>query len=120
MGLSVVLIGGILTDSGASWRAIYWLQAGLGCLLCGLGWYVLPEDEVSKRYDKGLDIIGAILSTCGLGLLVYDLGCGILFLSYRRYHKAQHDFTTSVNQPQLLEVGPHRSYPPYSAPPSSS
>ncbi|KAJ3486473.1 hypothetical protein NLI96_g4211 [Meripilus lineatus] len=65
-----MILGGILTDSGASWRAIYWLQAGLGCLLCGLGWYVLPEDEVSKRYDKGLDIIGAILSTCGLGLLV--------------------------------------------------
>ena len=28
---------------------------------------------MSRRYDKGLDWVGAVLSTAGIGLLVYDL-----------------------------------------------
>lgn len=66
--------GGILADSPISWRAIYGLQAGLGLIFCVMGWLVLPVDQAEKRYNKGLDWIGAILSTTGLGLLVYDLG----------------------------------------------
>lgn len=73
------LSGGFLAQSKASWRAIFWLQAGLGCGLCVMGWFVLPPDQEGKRYTKGLDWFGAFLSTSGLGLLVYDLGC-ILFL----------------------------------------
>jgi len=68
-----MILGGILAES-ASWRAIFWLQAGLGCLLCVVGWFVIPNDDPSRRYHKGLDVIGAVLSTAGLGLLVYDLG----------------------------------------------
>ena len=67
------LAGGILSQSSASWRTIFWLQAGLGCILCVLGWFVLPEDDMSSRYNMGLDWIGAVLSAAGLGLLVCDL-----------------------------------------------
>ena len=59
--------------SSASWRTIFWLQAGLGGVLCVMGWFVLPEDEMSQRYNMGLDWVGAVLSTAGLGLLVCDL-----------------------------------------------
>ncbi|TCD68852.1 hypothetical protein EIP91_009566 [Steccherinum ochraceum] len=69
-----LILGGILAQSSISWRAIYGLQAGLGLVLCVMGWIVLPADQAEKRYNKGLDWIGAILSTGGLGLLVYDLG----------------------------------------------
>ena len=69
-----MILGGLLSQSGASWRAIFALEAGLGCLLSVIGWLVLPKDDLSRRYDKGLDIVGAVLSTAGLGILVYDLG----------------------------------------------
>lgn len=69
------MTGGVLSDSSASWRTIFWLQAGLSSLLVVTGWLVLPRDETSMRYNKGLDWVGAVLSTAGLGLLVYDLAC---------------------------------------------
>ncbi|KAH8102271.1 major facilitator superfamily domain-containing protein [Cristinia sonorae] len=69
-----LILGGILAQSSISWRAIYGLQAGFGLVFCVLGWMVLPEDQAEKRYSKGLDWVGALLSTGGLGLLVYDLG----------------------------------------------
>lgn len=68
-----MILGGILSESSASWRTIFWLQAGLGSLLCVLGWFVLLMDEHSNRYTQGLDWVGAVLSTAGLGLLVCDL-----------------------------------------------
>ncbi|KIP11896.1 hypothetical protein PHLGIDRAFT_124551 [Phlebiopsis gigantea 11061_1 CR5-6] len=68
-----MILGGILSESSASWRTIFWLQAGLGGVLCVMGWFVLPEDEMSHRYNMGLDWVGALLSTTGLGLLVCDL-----------------------------------------------
>lgn len=64
--------GGLLSQSPGSWRSIFWLQAGLGCVLVISGWFVLPNEDTSKRY-KGLDWIGALLSTAGFGLLTYDL-----------------------------------------------
>lgn len=68
-----MILGGILSQSSASWRTIFWLQAGLGAVLCALGWFCLPEDDMSRRYNMGLDWVGAVLSTAGLGLLVCDL-----------------------------------------------
>jgi MFS family permease len=70
-----LIIGGILSDSSASWRTIFWLQAGLAAALGVLGWFVLPYDSTNRRYSEGLDWVGAILSTSGLALLVYDLAC---------------------------------------------
>lgn len=74
--------GGLLAQSKPSWRAIFWLQTALGCGLCGMGWFVLPPDVPNRRYNKGLDWVGAILSTSGLRLLVYDLGFGFSFYSH--------------------------------------
>ncbi|KAI0684208.1 major facilitator superfamily domain-containing protein [Cytidiella melzeri] len=68
-----LILGGILSDTSASWRTIFWLQAGLAALLCVVGWFALPTDDNSRRYTQGLDWVGAILSTSGLALLVYDL-----------------------------------------------
>lgn len=68
-----MILGGILTESSASWRTIFWLQSGLAALLCVVGWFALPPDDSSHRYSQGLDWIGALLSMSGLGLLVYDL-----------------------------------------------
>ena len=71
--------GGFLTQSRGSWHSIFWLQAGLSCTLCILGFFVLPNDQQVKRYTKGLDWFGALLSTSGIGLLVYDLGYCFLY-----------------------------------------
>lgn len=68
-----LILGGVLSQSAASWRTIFYLQAGLGCLFCIVGWFVIPPDDRSRRYDLGLDLVGAFLSTAGLGLLVCDL-----------------------------------------------
>ncbi|EKM56493.1 uncharacterized protein PHACADRAFT_207718 [Phanerochaete carnosa HHB-10118-sp] len=68
-----MILGGILSQSSASWRTIFWLQAGLSAVLCVLGWLCLPKDDMLGRYNMGLDWVGAVLSTTGLGLLVYDL-----------------------------------------------
>ncbi|KAI0790533.1 major facilitator superfamily domain-containing protein [Abortiporus biennis] len=69
-----MILGGMLAQSGASWRAIFYLQAGLGALLCLAGSFVLPPDDEFRRYSKGIDWVGAFLSISGLGLLVYSLG----------------------------------------------
>ncbi|OCH84235.1 major facilitator superfamily MFS-1 [Obba rivulosa] len=68
-----MILGGLLSQSPGSWRSIFWLQAGLGCALVIVGWFVLPNEETARRYSKGLDWIGALLSTAGFGLLTYDL-----------------------------------------------
>lgn len=68
-----MILGGVLSESKASWRTIFWLQAGLAMLLCVVGWFALPADDSSHRYTQGLDWVGAVLSTAGLGLLVCDL-----------------------------------------------
>ncbi|KAL0952985.1 hypothetical protein HGRIS_007196 [Hohenbuehelia grisea] len=68
-----LILGGILTDSPATWRTIFFIQAGLGFLFVALGWLVLPKSQTTKRYTKGLDWGGAVLSTAGIGLLTYSL-----------------------------------------------
>ncbi|KAI0694544.1 hypothetical protein BC835DRAFT_1306285 [Cytidiella melzeri] len=68
-----LILGGILCDTSTSGRTIFWLQAGLAVLLCVVGSFALPSDNKSRRYSQGLDWVGAILSTSGLALLVYDL-----------------------------------------------
>ena len=57
------------------------MQAGLAGALTVVGFFVLPPDSRENRYNQGLDLIGAALSTAGLGLLVYDLA---YVLSYER------------------------------------
>ncbi|KAJ7888691.1 major facilitator superfamily-domain-containing protein [Mycena olivaceomarginata] len=69
-----LVLGGILSESRATWRAIFYVQAGLGALFFILGLFCLDKQPTSdKLYGKGLDWGGALLSTAGLGLLTYSL-----------------------------------------------
>ncbi|KAJ7330394.1 major facilitator superfamily-domain-containing protein [Mycena albidolilacea] len=69
-----LVLGGILSESRATWRAIFYVQAGLGVLFVILGLFCLDKQPTSdKLYSKGLDWGGALLSTAGLGLLTYSL-----------------------------------------------
>ncbi|KAF8209116.1 major facilitator superfamily domain-containing protein [Mycena galopus ATCC 62051] len=69
-----LFLGGILSQSRATWRAIFFLQVGLAALFVALGFCCLDQQPVSGTlYAYGLDWGGAALSTAGLVLLTYSL-----------------------------------------------
>ncbi|KAK7028533.1 MFS general substrate transporter [Favolaschia claudopus] len=69
-----LILGGLLSQSRATWRAIFYIQAGLGVLFVVLGFFFLEKQGTdSKLYAKGLDWGGAFLSIAGLALLTYSL-----------------------------------------------
>ncbi|KAJ7157097.1 major facilitator superfamily domain-containing protein [Mycena filopes] len=68
-----LILGGILAQSNATWRAVFYIQAGLGVFFVILGFMFLVKQAPAPRYTKGLDWGGAILSTAGIGLLTYSL-----------------------------------------------
>ncbi|KAH8827157.1 major facilitator superfamily domain-containing protein [Flagelloscypha sp. PMI_526] len=69
-----LVLGGALAGSSATWRSIFYIQAGLTLLFGLLGAFCFSTQRKSEtRYSKGLDWGGAILSTIGLGLLTYSL-----------------------------------------------
>ncbi|KAF9493130.1 MFS general substrate transporter [Pleurotus eryngii] len=68
-----LVVGGVLTDSHATWRAIFYIQAALGGLFVVLGWLALPRALETQRYKKGLDWGGAVISTVAVGLMTYSL-----------------------------------------------
>ncbi|KAJ6498364.1 major facilitator superfamily domain-containing protein [Mycena vitilis] len=70
-------IGALLSqDTRASWRAPFFLFAGLS-LLCFLGGlFTVDADAPSTEEDKRVDWIGAGLVTAGLVLLLFVLGQG--------------------------------------------
>ncbi|KZP16508.1 MFS general substrate transporter [Athelia psychrophila] len=70
MGL---VLGGILAESRATWRTIFYFQAGLGFFFVAIGWIVLEKDQTNPLYTKGLDWGGVLLSMAGFGLLTYSL-----------------------------------------------
>ncbi|KIK54808.1 hypothetical protein GYMLUDRAFT_48358 [Collybiopsis luxurians FD-317 M1] len=69
-----LVLGGVLIESPATWRAIFYFQAGLAFLFVLLGFFCLENDHNTfGRYTKGLDWGGAFLSTAGIALLSYAL-----------------------------------------------
>ncbi|KAJ6468826.1 major facilitator superfamily-domain-containing protein [Mycena sanguinolenta] len=69
-----LVLGGLFSESRATWRAIFYVQAGLGAFFVVLGFFQLEKQPTdSNTYAKGLDWGGALLSTTGLGLLTYAL-----------------------------------------------
>ncbi|KAJ6544040.1 major facilitator superfamily domain-containing protein [Mycena capillaripes] len=68
-----LILGGILTQSRATWRAVFYIQSGLGFLFVVLGFVFLVKQPSTQRYTKGLDWGGALLSAAGIGLLTYSL-----------------------------------------------
>ncbi|KAG2118366.1 major facilitator superfamily domain-containing protein [Suillus clintonianus] len=68
-----LIASGLLTESRATWRSLFCIQAGLALFFVCLALVVIPKDHSNQRYVKGLDWVGAVLSTAGLGLLVFSL-----------------------------------------------
>ncbi|KAJ7769064.1 MFS general substrate transporter [Mycena maculata] len=71
--------GGLLTQyTKESWRAAFFLLAGIACFcsLCGLP--LIDPDVPSTEKDKRVDWLGAFLVTTGLVLLVFVLSQGSL------------------------------------------
>ncbi len=64
------VIGGWLIEH-LSWRAIFFINVPIALLIIFISLWRVPES--SDRESKGLDWLGAILVTCGLGSLVYGL-----------------------------------------------
>ncbi|KAJ6601340.1 major facilitator superfamily domain-containing protein [Mycena vulgaris] len=68
-----LILGGVLTQSRATWRAVFYMQSGLGVIFVVLGFVFLVKQPTTRRYTKGLDWGGALLSAVGIGLLTYSL-----------------------------------------------
>ncbi|KAF7307454.1 MFS domain-containing protein [Mycena indigotica] len=68
-----LLLGGVLTQSKATWRAVFYMQSGLGVIFVILGFAFLIHQRPAQRYKKGIDWGGAILSAAGFGMLTYSL-----------------------------------------------
>jgi len=71
--ISGLVLGGVLANSSATWRAILYIQTGLGVMFCVLGWFYVDGLKLPPRYVKGLDWGGAFLCTAGVGLLTYSV-----------------------------------------------
>ncbi|KAJ7572217.1 major facilitator superfamily domain-containing protein [Mycena floridula] len=69
-----IILAGVIVDSKATWRGIFYIQAGLSACFVLLGWFVLPRSQQhTPGQYKGIDWRGAILSISGIGLLTYSL-----------------------------------------------
>jgi EmrB/QacA subfamily drug resistance transporter len=64
------VIGGWLIEH-LSWRAIFFINLPIALLIIFISLWRVPES--SDKESKGLDWLGAILITCGLGALVFGL-----------------------------------------------
>lgn len=72
-------IGGILTQwAPATWRAPYFLSAGLAAGVVISGIFVIDKDLPSTAPDRRVDWIGVILVTAALVLITFVLGQGEL------------------------------------------
>ncbi|KAI5117894.1 hypothetical protein M0805_001551 [Coniferiporia weirii] len=72
-------IGGILTQwAPATWRAPFFLSAGLSALVLIAGVFVIDKDLPSEETDRRVDWIGVILVTAALVLITFVLGQGEL------------------------------------------
>ncbi|KAF8173584.1 major facilitator superfamily domain-containing protein [Mycena galopus ATCC 62051] len=69
-----LVLGGLFSESRATWRAIFYVQAGLAAFFVILGFFTLDKQPTdSPLYVKGLDLGGALLSCLSLGLLTFSL-----------------------------------------------
>jgi EmrB/QacA subfamily drug resistance transporter len=65
------VIGGWLIEQ-VSWRAVFFLNLPLALVVLLISFYQVPESRNEKQNER-LDWLGALLTTIGLGLLVYGL-----------------------------------------------
>jgi len=64
------VLGGWLIDIG-SWRAIFLINLPLAAAALVLAWRFVPQDRATREYP--LDVLGAVLVTCGLAALTWAL-----------------------------------------------
>ena len=76
-----LVIGGILTNY-ASWRWISWLIGIIEALAALGSLFVMPKDVKREKGKEKIDVIGAILVTCGLTLFCFGLTYLILEVRY--------------------------------------
>lgn len=62
----------------ATWRAPFFLLAGLAVLTMVGGWFTIDRDVPNTEEDKRVDWLGAFLVTAGLVLVTFVLGQGQL------------------------------------------
>ncbi|KAJ7612113.1 major facilitator superfamily-domain-containing protein [Roridomyces roridus] len=71
-----LVLGGVIAQSPITWRGIFYVQTAFAAFFVILGLLVLDKDDSTsdeRRYKKGLDWGGAIMSIAGIGLLTYSL-----------------------------------------------
>ena len=99
-----------MTESSATWRAIFFFQAGLGFFFVILGWMVLAKEQTVPLYTKGIDWGGAFLSTAGFGLMTYSL-------AYAFHVQRSYYFYLPIKRKQGFYHGTQRLvHPPNSEP----
>lgn len=115
--------GGILTESSATWRAIFFFQAGLGFFFVILGWMVLAKEQTVPLYTKGIDWGGAVLSTAGFGLMTYSLAYALYvqqsYSSFRLpikikqgfYHDTKRLVHPTNSEPAVCIICASRTFP---------
>ncbi|KZO95196.1 MFS general substrate transporter [Calocera viscosa TUFC12733] len=70
------VVGGIVTQyAPISWRAVFFVMAGIGALTLVGAFFTFPPDGVPPE-DRRVDWIGALLITVGLVLFTFVLGEG--------------------------------------------
>jgi EmrB/QacA subfamily drug resistance transporter len=65
------LLGGWLTQA-FSWRYVFWINVPVALAILAIAWLRVPE-RCDETIPRRVDVVGAALVTCGLGLLVYGL-----------------------------------------------
>ncbi|ESK90204.1 efflux protein [Moniliophthora roreri MCA 2997] len=68
-----LILGGSLSQTTFGWRVIFYIQGALAAFFVILGILFVPSDRTERRYGKGVDWIGASLSTIGVGLFCFIL-----------------------------------------------
>ncbi|MFD9949403.1 MFS transporter [Nonomuraea sp. NPDC059023] len=63
-----VVLGGVLTD-WLGWRSVFYVNVPVGVVVAVLALSLLPQ--VAPSGARGFDVLGAVTSTAGLGLLMY-------------------------------------------------
>ncbi|KZO89917.1 putative efflux transporter [Calocera viscosa TUFC12733] len=76
-GVLGTVVGGVVTQfASVSWRALFYVLAGVASLVLAGAIICFPNDRVDKSADKRVDWLGAFLITAGLVLLLFCLGEG--------------------------------------------
>jgi EmrB/QacA subfamily drug resistance transporter len=66
-----LLLGGVLVD-GPGWRWIFYVNLPIGIVLLAATVRFVPADQPRRRHHR-FDIVGALTSTAGVGLLAYTI-----------------------------------------------